>query len=140
VADLLAVARQPRRPVGKQALVLLVADREAEIGALVAAMDAFAALRREERDDVVARRERLDAAPHPLHDACTLVSEHRRRVARGIGARRRVEVGVADATRLQTDEHLPRPGLGEIEFLHLQRSTEALEDGGANPHSAILGK
>ena len=56
VADRLAVARQARRAVGQVALVLLLADREAEVRARAQAVDALAALRREERDDVVARR------------------------------------------------------------------------------------
>ena len=55
VAHRLAVARQARRAVGQVALVLLLADREAEIRARAQAVDALAALRREERDDVVAR-------------------------------------------------------------------------------------
>ena len=54
VADRLAVAREPRRAVGQVALVLLLADRQAEVRARVEAVDALAALRREERDDVVA--------------------------------------------------------------------------------------
>ena len=58
VAERLAVAREPRRAVGQVALVLLLADREAEVRARAAAVDALAALRREQRDDVVAGRER----------------------------------------------------------------------------------
>ena len=58
VADRLAVAREPGRPVGEVALVLLLADRQAEVRPRVEAVDALAALRREERDDVVAGRER----------------------------------------------------------------------------------
>jgi hypothetical protein len=63
VADRLAVARQARRAVGQVALVLLLADREAEVRARRAAVDALAALRREQRDDVVAGRD--DVTPSP---------------------------------------------------------------------------
>ena len=46
VADLLAVAGDPGRAVGQVALVLLLADRHAEVGARVEAVHALAALRR----------------------------------------------------------------------------------------------
>ncbi len=46
------------RAVGQVALVLLLADRQAEVGPRVEAVDALAALGREEGDDVVAGRER----------------------------------------------------------------------------------
>ena len=57
VPDRLAVAAQARRAVGQVALVLLLADRQAEVRAVVAAVDALAALRAEQRDDVVAARD-----------------------------------------------------------------------------------
>src|SRR5205085_1167804 len=81
VADRPAVGiREARRAVGEVALVLLLADREADVRPFVAAVDALATLRREERDDVVAGRDRGHALAHPLHDARTLVTENRRRV------------------------------------------------------------
>ena len=49
---------QARRPVGQVAVVLLLADREAEVRQRAAAVDALAALRREQRDDVVADGDR----------------------------------------------------------------------------------
>ena len=54
VADRLAVPEEARRAVGKEALVLLVTNRQTEVRARAAAVDALAALGREERDDVVA--------------------------------------------------------------------------------------
>ena len=69
VADRLAAAREPRRAVRQVALVLLLADGEAEVRARAPAVDAFAALRREERDDMVAGRDRRDAVADPLDDA-----------------------------------------------------------------------
>jgi hypothetical protein len=44
VPDRLAIAREARRAVGQVALVLLLADREAEVGLRAAAVDALAAL------------------------------------------------------------------------------------------------
>jgi hypothetical protein len=96
VTDRLAVAREPRGPVWQVALVLLLADREAEVRARVKAVRALAALRREERHDVVAPSDGADALAHGLHDARAFVPQHRRRVARWVGARSGVEVGVAD--------------------------------------------
>jgi hypothetical protein len=139
VADRLAArVREPGRPVRKEALVLLLADREAEVRALVAAVEALAALRREERDDVVARLDRLDPFPDLLDDAGTLVPEHRGRVARRVGARGRVEVGVADAARDEADERLAGARLRELHFLHRERRTELLENGGADLHLTIV--
>jgi hypothetical protein len=81
VTDRLAVSREPHRPVGQVALVLLLPDREAEVCARVAAVRALAALRREKRHDVVAGSDGADALAHRLHDAPALVPQHRRRVA-----------------------------------------------------------
>jgi hypothetical protein len=69
VADGLALARQTRCAIGEVALVLLLADRQAEIRAVVAAVHTFAALRREERDDVIARCHVLHALADALDDA-----------------------------------------------------------------------
>ena len=132
--DRLAVAREARRAVGQEALVLLLADREAEVGARVEAVHALAALRREERHDVVAGRERGDALADLLHHARALVAEHHRRVAGRVGARRREEVGVADAARDEAHENLARLGLREVDLLHLERAAELLEYRCANLH------
>ena len=134
VADRLAVAREPRRAVGQVALVLLLADREAEVRALASAVDALAALRREERDDVVAGRERADALADALDDARALVPEHRRRVAGRVGAGGRVEVGVADAAGDEAHEHLARARLGQVDLVHDERRSELLEHGGPDLH------
>jgi hypothetical protein len=41
---------------------------------------------------------------------------------------------VADAARLEPDEHLARPRLGELELLHLERLAKSLQYGRANLH------
>ena len=79
------------------------------------AVDALAALGREERDDVVAGSDEGHVRPDRLDDARALVAEHARRVPARIGARRRVEVGVADAARLDPDEHLPGLRVGQLD-------------------------
>jgi hypothetical protein len=140
VADPLAVVgvREARRAVRKQTLVLLLANRKAEVRPLVAAVDALAALRREERHDVVAGRERRDAVAHALDDAGALVPEHGRRVTRGVRSRGREEVGVADAAGDEPDESLARLRLGELHLPHGERCAEVLQHRGAHPHPAIV--
>jgi hypothetical protein len=101
-------------------------------------VDALAALRREERHNVVARLEARHPVAGALDDPAALVAEHRRRVAGRIGAGGGEEVGVADAAGRQPDEHLALPGLREVELLHLERRAEPLQDGGADLHPAIL--
>ena len=134
--DGLAVAEEAGRAVGKEALVLLVTDRQTEVRPRAAAVDALAALGREERDDVVAGLDQGDVFAHGLDDSGTLVTEHRRRVARGVGAGSRIEIGVTDATGNEPDEHFARLGLGEVEFLDGERPAELLEDSGADLHAA----
>ena len=80
-----------------------------------------------------ARQER-DALADALDDAGALVAEHGRRVAARVGARGGVEVGVADAARLEPHEHLARAGLGEVDLLHGERLAELLQDCGAHLH------
>ena len=63
VAQRLAVAREPRRAVGEVAVPLLVADREAAVGAAAEAVDAPPALRREQRDHVVAGATSVTPSP-----------------------------------------------------------------------------
>ena len=134
MADRLAVQREARRAVREVALVLLLADREAEVRAVAAAVDALAALRREERDDVIAGRERRDALADLLDDAGALVPEHGRRVAGRIGARGGVEIGVADAAGDEAHEHLAGARLGQLDLAHDERLPELLEDGGSDLH------
>ena len=105
----LAASREPRRPVRQVALPLHVADCNAAVRASAAAVDALAALGREERDDVVARRDERDARPDALDDAGALVPEHARRVPGRVGARGGVEIGVTHAARGKPHEHLARP-------------------------------
>jgi hypothetical protein len=97
-------------------------------------VDALAALRREERHDVVAGLDESDVLTHRFDDTRPLVPENRRGVARRVGAGRGVEIGVADAAGDEPDEHLPRLGLGKVDLLDRQGTAELLEHGGADPH------
>ena len=125
--DRLAVPREPRRPVREAALALLLADRQAEIRPRREAVDTLSALRREERDDVIALGDGGDTLADALDDAGALVTEYGRRVAGRVCARRRVEIGVADPARDQPHEHLAGLRLSQVELLHLERGAEPLE-------------
>src|SRR6185312_3704332 len=138
VPQRLAVTREAGRAVGQVALVLLLADREAEVRPRAAAVDARPALRREQRDDVVAWLHERDVVPHPLDDARPLVPEHARRVAGGVGAGGGVEVGVADAARDQAHEHLAAAGVGQLDVLHDKRGSELLQHGRSHPHAETV--
>ena len=136
--DRLAVAGEPRGAVGQVALVLLLADRDAEVRLRAAAVHALAALGREQRHDAVAGATERHALADRLDRAAALVAEHRRRVARRVGAGRRVEVGVADAAGEQAHEHLAGTGPGELDVLHGQGRPELLEDRSTNSHRRSL--
>jgi hypothetical protein len=97
-------------------------------------VDALAALGREEGDDVVARAQRGYIGADALDDPCPLVAEHGRRVARGVGAGGRVEVGVADTAGNEANQHLPRSRLGELDLLDSERLAELLQHRRAHPH------
>ena len=134
VPQRLVAAREARGAVGEVAETLLVADRDAAVGARAEAVDALAALGREQRDHAIARPHARDALADGLDDARALVSEHAGRVARRIGAARGVEVGMADAAGLQAHQHLARLGACELDVLDDERPAELLEHRGADPH------
>ena len=134
MADRLAVAREAGGSVGQVALVLLLADRQAKIRAVAAAVLALAALRREQRHHAVARGQARDAVAEPLDDSGALVAEDGRRVARWVRAGGGVHVGVADTAGLEPHEHLAAPGLRELDLGDMQRRSELLEHCGSDLH------
>jgi hypothetical protein len=89
---------------------------------------------------VVAWREVANAFPDAFDHARAFVPEHGWRVARGIRARSGVQVCVTDPAGDEPDERLARPGLAEVELLHLERRAEALEDGSVDFHAPILSR
>jgi hypothetical protein len=115
-----------------------LADGQAQVRLRAAAVDALAALRREQRDHAVAGLHVAHALADSLHDPGTLVTEHRRGIAGRVRAGSRVHVGVADAARLEADQHLARPGLSEIDLGGVQRRPELLQDRGTDLHGCLL--
>ena len=137
VMDLLAADREARRAVGHHALALGRADRGAEIGLARQAGRAGAAFRRIERNDVVALLDRGHAGTDIDDDAGALVAEDRRKQSLRIGARQRELVGVADAGRLDLDQHLAGARAVELDGRHFQRLAGRIGHGGANVHSFL---
>jgi hypothetical protein len=99
-------------------------------------VDALAALRREQRHDVVAGGDARHALADLLDHAGPLVPQHGGRVAGRVGPAGRVEVGVTHAAGGQPHEHLATPGPVELDVLDDERLGELLQNGGANPHGA----
>ena len=93
-----------------------------------------AAFRRVERDDVVALLHEVTPGADIDDDAGALMAEDRREQAFRIGARQRELVGVADAGRLDLDQHLAGLGAVEIDLHDLQRLSGGDGDGGAGFH------
>ena len=131
--------REPRRPVRQEALVLLLADREAEVRPVArgSGRTRGTAARRASPRGLPARAS-VTPSPTALDDAGALVAEHRRRVAGRVGAGGRVEVGVADAAGDEPDEHLARLRLGEVDLLDDERLPELLENRGPDTHRPML--
>ena len=82
---------------------------------------------------MIADRDAAHAPPDRFDDAGSFVPEHRRAACLG-RAVDRVLIGVADAARLDPDEHLARPRFGKLELLHGHRPAGRFEDGRADPH------
>jgi hypothetical protein len=97
-------------------------------------VDAGAALRGEQRHDVVARAHQRHAVTDLLDHAGALVPEHARRVAGRVGAGGGVQVGVADAAGDEADEHLAGLRLLQVDVLDDEWLAEFLENGGADLH------
>ena len=138
MADRLAVARQTRGPVRQVALVLLLADRQADVRPAAAAVLALPALRGEQRDDVIADRQRLDARADRLDDARALVPEHGRRVPDGStpeAVYRSVWQTPHATSRTSTS-----PALGSASSTSVddQRLPELLQHCGLDPHGRPL--
>jgi hypothetical protein len=81
VSDRLTIPEKPSRAVGHVTLVLLLADRQAQVRAVTSAVLTFTTQRREQGDDSVADGYAADSVNDPLDDPATFVSQYRRRVS-----------------------------------------------------------
>ena len=126
--------REAAGAVGHHALALRRADRGAEIGLVRGAGFALAAFRRVERDDVVALLQRRDAGADVDDDARAFVAEDHREQAFGIAARTREFIRMADAGRLDLDQHFAGLRAGEIDVDDFERLAGLPGDGSARLH------
>ena len=81
---------------------------------------------------MVADGDGAHAGPDGLDDAGALVAEHHWRVNDGTVAFEGVQVGAADTGGGQPDQDLTGTGLGDRDFLDLQRFIEVVQDRGAH--------
>ena len=108
-------------PSGITPLALRRTDRHAQIGLAAQAVLALPAFRRVERDDVIALLQRRHAGSNLRHDASALMAEDRRKQPLRIGAGERIFIRVADAGRLDLDQHLAGTWPLDIHGLQAQR-------------------
>src|SRR5205823_673200 len=66
--------------------------------------------------DPVPGRESFHLGPDGLDDPGALVPEHHRKPVPPAGLEQ-VQIGMADAARLEVDDHVLRPGLGDLDLL-----------------------
>jgi hypothetical protein len=114
------------------------ADRLAEIGLLTEAIVALAAFGGVERDDVVALPEAGNARADIDDDPRPFMAENGGKQAFRIGARERVGVGVADASRLDFDQNLARKRPFELHGLQAELLSRSNGNRGTHVHANLL--
>ena len=117
---------------------MLISDGYAAIRPRTAAVGALAALGREERHNVITRRDECHAGPDLLDDSSSLVTQNTVRVPGRVGAGGGVEIGVAHAAGLEPHECLAGFRLRELDLLNDERLPELLEHRGPDFHRSIL--
>src|SRR5690606_9686163 len=132
--DALAADREARGPVGHQALPLGGADRGVQIGVVRQARRALAAFGRVERNDVIALAYRGHARSDIDHDAGAFMAESGRDDALRVVAGQGELVGVADAGRLDLDQHLAGLRSLQVDLHDLERLARPDGDGGTCLH------
>ncbi len=134
MVDLVLADREARRAVRHQALALRRADGGAQIGLARQARITFAAFGRIERDDMVALLHGRHAGADVDDDTGAFMAENGREQTFGIGTGKGEIVGMADAGRLDLDQHLAGAGAFELNGHDLQRFSCLHGNGGANVH------
>ena len=126
-----AATREPGAAVGHHALALGGADRLAEVRLAGLAELALAALRRVERDHVVAGRHGGHAGPDLFHDRAALVAEDRGEQSLRVGARQGVGVRVADAGGDDAHQDLAFLRAFDVDFFDLEWLARFVGDRGS---------
>ena len=133
-----AVAGETRSAVGQEADALLIPDGYAAVRPRTAAVGALAALRREERHDVIARSDERHAWPDLLNDPGPLVTEDAVGVSGRVGARGGIEIGVAYAAGLESHQRLAGFRVCELDLLNDERLPELLSTSNPDFNRSIL--
>src|SRR5438552_7444254 len=105
VEEVLAAEREAAAAVGHQAFALRDAYRLAQVGLAGETVFALPAFGSVERNDVIAFFHARDPRAGLDHDARALVAENRREQTLRVGPRAREFVGMANAGRLDLDQH-----------------------------------
>jgi hypothetical protein len=138
VVKLRSAQRKAAAAVRHHALPLRHADRLAQIGLVRHAVLALPAFRHIERNDVIAFLERSHAWPDLDHHAGAFMTEYRGKQAFGIGARAREFVGMADAGRLDLDQHLAGFRPLELNRFDGKRRTGFMRNRCSHLHTCLL--
>ena len=132
--DGLALVAKAARPVRHQPLALRRADRRAEIGLVARAALALAALRRIERDHMVAHFKRLHTLADFHDNARAFMAEDRREDTFRVRTRQRESVRMADARRLDLHQHLALLGPIKLHSFDFQRLSFFKSHSGTHIH------
>ena len=136
--DRLAVGREARRAVRQGACADPRPQRQAGGRPAGLAGTALAAGRRPREDHAVAHREVAHVRPHGLDHARALVAEHHRPRSHPL-ALDHVQVGAADADRVDAHQRVGRSRPLEIDRADDERGARRLEERRAHPHGPVRG-
>ena len=137
VVERLAAGGEPGAAVGHHAPALGDADSLAQVRLARHAELALAALRRVERDDVVAGRDGRYAGADILDDRAALVAEDGREHPLGVGAGQRVGVRVADAGGDVSDEDFALLRPFDVDLFDLEWLARFMGHGGSRLHRVL---
>src|SRR5713101_6783695 len=138
VEEVLAPEREAAAAVGHHAFPLRDTYRLAQIGLAAQAVFALPAFGGIERNDVIAFFHAGDSRARVDHHARALVAENRREQALGVGTRAREFVGMADAGRLDLDQHFAGLRSLQLHGLDGEWCARFMGDGCANIHGSLL--
>ena len=110
----------------------LAQDRLARV-----AVEAMAAVRAPRERDAIADGDEPNTGADRLHDACSLVADHRRQAAR-LEPVHRLPVGVAEARCADPDADFARPGLRDVDRLDREPALRLAQDGRLDVHCGTV--
>ena len=97
----------------------------------------MAAVRAPRERDAIADGDEPDTGADRLHDACSLVADHRRQAAR-LEPVHRLPVGVAQARRRDPDADFAGPRIGDVDRLDREPPVRLAQDRRLDLHCATV--